>query len=351
MKKKIFLFFALFLALLGYSQQNDLKQYYININNAELAIVDSNYANALENYEEAFRFKSYPFAQDLYNATLVSIITKAYPKTVNHLERLFKIGFQLSVLDSISICKDFLNSSFGKEARLKNKKLKPIYNIKYKKAIEKMFYDDQYFRMHPNGYKIYGDTIRKTDSMNVAKFLKLITKYGFPSEEKIGINSNSLLSPTFFVLIFHQNTGAKYQTYNYSRILKSALLQGELRNNIAAMLIQGNDGIKYYDAFGIVKAKFDTTFIFTDDSGNLSKKDITLETKWGYFKLSDSEIKKFNTKREEIYLGTIEENARKIIFGIKNKYFLLNPSGDTSVFKTSKHEDFLHMKSNLIYPR
>lgn len=351
MKKKILLFFSLFFALFGYSQQNDLKQYYININKAELAIVDSNYANALENYEEAFRFKPYPFAQDLYNATLVSIITNTYPKAINYLERLFKIGFQLSGLDSISICEDFLNSSSGNEAKLKNKKSKPIYNLKYRKAIEKMVYDDQYFRMQPNGYKIYGDTIRKTDSINVAKFLKLINKYGFPSEEKIGLNPNSLVSPTFLVLIFHQNAGAKYQTYNYSGILKSALLQGELRNNIAAMLIQSNDGIKYYDAFGMVKAKFDTTFILTDDSGNLSKKDTTLETKWGYFKLNDSEIKKFNTKREEIYLGTIEENVRKIAFGLKNNYFLLNPTGDTSVFKTSKYEDFLHMKSNLIYPR
>jgi hypothetical protein len=329
-------------------QTNDLKAYYENIHKAELAIVDSNYASALESYQEAFKNKNYPFSQDLFNATLVSAISVAYPKTLIYLEKLFKLGFKLDLLDTIPICKEFLNSPYGKIARQQSKNSKPIFNKKYKKEIEKMVSDDQYFRIKPDGYKLYGDTIKQIDKQNVDKLLKLVSKYGFPSEEKIGISSNANFSPIYFVLIFHQNNGAKYQTYNYSKILKAAILSGELRNSIGAVLIEGADGNKYYDAFQLVKAKFDTTILIADSFGNLNKVDTTYETKWGYLKSTATEMEKYNSKRKEIYLEPIEESIKKIIFCITPNYFLFDASSK-SIFKWGNYKDFLHLKNNLNY--
>jgi len=348
--KYIFIYIAVIYANVVYGQLSDLRQYYENVNKAELAIVYSDYSNASKYYKEAFKYAKYEFSQDLYNAALVSIVTKSYSQALNYLDKLYPLGFKLNTLDTVMICKEFLASSYGKEARQRSKNVKLIYNVKYKRAIDKMLNEDQYFRIKPDGYKNFGDTINAIDNRNVKNFLKLIAKYGFPSEAKIGVDPVNIVVPKFFVLIFHQNNGARYQTYNYSAILKSAVLKGELRNNIGASLIQGAEGVRHYDAFGIAMAKFDTTITVTDTMGNIIKKDTTLESGWGYFKLSAPELESYDRKRREIYLESMEDNIKKIIFCIKPNYFLFNVNSNKSIFKYGTYKDFLNAKNNLIYP-
>jgi len=333
----------------SFAQKDSIKLYYQNLNKAELAIVDSNYVNALKYYDTAFCFKKNPFGRDLYNATLTSIMIKSYPRALAYLEKLFSLGFNLKTLDTINICKDFLASSFGKVARKKHKELNVTYNRKYRSEIKKMLHNDQFFRVKENGYERFGDTIRMIDRQNVEHLLKLITKYGFPSEDKIGIDPENIMQPLFYVLVFHQNSGARYQTFNYSAILKTAILKGELRNNVGADLMQGADGVRDYDAFGLVMAKFDTSVSEINDAGLSIKKVTSFQTNWGYFKIDDTEQIKINQKRQLIFLEPLEQNLKKMAYSLKTNVFLFDCNAK-SIFKYSTYKDFTHAKENIIYP-
>jgi hypothetical protein len=349
MKRTVIFYILINIHFFSLGQKDNIKLYYERINKAEMALIDSNYANALKLYDSAFSYKKIPFGRDLYNAALTAIIYKSYPTALIHLEKLFSLGYDIKNIDTLSVFKEFICSKFGKLARKKYKAKKLIYNSKYRIEVQEMVRMDQFFRVKENAYERYGDTIRAIDAQNVKHLIKLISGNGFPSEDKIGINPDNLFQPLFYVLVFHQNNGAKYQTFNYSSILQEAILKGELRNNIGAELIQGANGVRYFDAFGLVMAKFDTTFFENNNLNIPVKKDTTYQTSWGYFKINETELNKYNLKRRTIYLESLEENFKKMAFCLKSTNFLFDCTSK-SIFKYNTLKDFNNFKESIIYP-
>jgi len=72
-----------------------LQNYNSLINQAEVAICDSNYSIAFEHYTKAFDLLEYPFAQDIYNASICSIMIRDFQSTLQLSQRLVLKGCEL----------------------------------------------------------------------------------------------------------------------------------------------------------------------------------------------------------------------------------------------------------------
>jgi hypothetical protein len=89
-------FFVLFYSFWSMAQiPSRLQNYNSLINQAEVAICDSNYSIAFEHYTKAFDLLEYPFAQDIYNASICSIMIRDFQSTLQLSQRLVLKGCEL----------------------------------------------------------------------------------------------------------------------------------------------------------------------------------------------------------------------------------------------------------------
>ncbi len=327
-----------------------LQKYYQHINNAEISIVNLDFAKASLLYDSAFKNKLNPFCQDLYNASLVNIYENKYYESMNYIKKMITLGYKPSnYLNNLKSCRKFMKTKFGDSVNILERKPQFIYNNYYRTKIEELCEYDQEFRNKEGSYKKYGDTIRIIDKIIVNDFLKLIEKFGYPSEERIGLDSHNIMLPIYAVLIIHQQNGANFRITNYADILKAACINGEIRNTIAGNFIDAANGFTAYETSGYVMATYDSIMKTKSKNNQIKDSKIKLSTKLGILKLSNNEIEKYNSKRKELMLVPIEEEIKKLKFCLINKEFLLGTTTRKSVYNVTTYEQFLHIKNNLIY--
>jgi tetratricopeptide (TPR) repeat protein len=97
MKKLLLIFILLFphrgLGGFLYAQGDFTRIYHPIINEAELAIVDTNYFEALNFYKEAFANVKKPFAKDYYNAAICAAMIGKLSLTFDYLEKIVEKGY------------------------------------------------------------------------------------------------------------------------------------------------------------------------------------------------------------------------------------------------------------------
>lgn len=291
------LFFTSLYAQRRCESGGSLKKYYSAINQAELFVIENKYDSAVRQYNQAFINNSKPFAKDLYNALLCNCKIKDHKKAYRYMYQLAQLGYPVDKMQRQKVCDDFWLSSYATKAKNLNKTVKPIYDPLYRRIMYDMVYKDQQFRVMPGSYTLYGDTIYKIDKKNVNLFRKCIKKYGFPSEYKIGIDSSGVIQPIYWVIIIHQSTSDK-QVYNFSADLRTAISRGDLENHAGAQMIMRNDGVAWFDAWGLVEVQFDSITYKKNINGNAD----TITTKYrsglGVYPCTDAEAIKYNTERE-----------------------------------------------------
>ncbi|MDZ7933999.1 MAG: hypothetical protein U5M51_03300 [Emticicia sp.] len=91
--KKILLILSLFSAFGGFAQGDFTRIYHPIINSAELAIVDTNYYEALDYYKAAFDNVKKPFAKDYYNAAICAAMVGKMPIMFDYLEKIVEKGY------------------------------------------------------------------------------------------------------------------------------------------------------------------------------------------------------------------------------------------------------------------
>lgn len=91
--KKLLLIFFLFPAFGGFAQGDFTRIYHPIINSAELAIVDTNYYEALDYYKAAFDNVKKPFAKDYYNAAICAAMVGKMPTVFDYLEKIVEKGY------------------------------------------------------------------------------------------------------------------------------------------------------------------------------------------------------------------------------------------------------------------
>ncbi|MFN3488743.1 MAG: hypothetical protein ACK4YV_06405 [Emticicia sp.] len=93
MKKLSLLFILLFWGQGGFAQSDFTLIYHPIINSAELAIVDTNYYEALDYYKAAFDNVKKPFAKDYYNAAICAAMVGKMPTVFDYLEKIVEKGY------------------------------------------------------------------------------------------------------------------------------------------------------------------------------------------------------------------------------------------------------------------
>lgn len=144
MKKLILIFILLFphrgLGGFLYAQGDFTRIYHPIINEAELAIVDTNYYEALDFYKEAFANVKKPFAKDYYNAAICAAMTGKLSLTFDYLEKIVEKGYPSDSLRKdvffhyvADTCKRW--GDFEKQMRL----VKPNINWEVRDSLKKLY--------------------------------------------------------------------------------------------------------------------------------------------------------------------------------------------------------------------
>jgi len=346
--KKQTLILILFLTFfkIGYSQLSDsMKLYYFKVNLAELSISDSAYIDALKYYNEAFNLKKKPFCKDKFNSAICFALQGNNKYTYLTLKYIIQYGYSLNDIRNKKVFDRFFLSRYGKKLVSFEKKKLVLYNRGIRDSYDSLLHKDQYFRIKKGSYDVYGDTIRKINKTNVVCLLKLIEKYGNPSEQLIGVYPNFDFNP-FNILVTHNYVGSKTgQIFDFSEILYKAIYSGDLDSRVAASLITGSIGKDIYGSF----------FLGLIQYGILDKNEPELIKKGslsGYGLLifnPNEKTKKTNIEREKIGLDSIEEARKKLSFQYyHNDFCLINMGEAKKGFLFSNEEEYNNKLKNLI---
>lgn len=303
------------------------------INNAEMAIIDSSYQLAISYYDSASQNIDTPFAKDRYNGAVCLALQGNFERCQTSLLYLLGKGLEWNLIKNNPAFIKFIKSEYGK--RLLEINIEPTYNTAMRRVYDSIYEADQYFRkLHPRNYHDYfNDTVRKIDATNVKCMNDLIIKFGWPTEDLIGINTPGVQQ--YETIIIHQSN-LKYQIYNYSSDILFFYRMCLIEPNKAQYLISRSDNTNICSVMdaGLVTIVYDSLNIFNDE-------DLTpFLYKTGFYKISNEIKMNIDQERRLFGLEPIDDFRRKALFGQKDKRFLFPGYGGQSTFTFRKKNDF-----------
>ncbi len=230
MKNVLFLI-ILYVKIYGQKSDNYLK-YYQLCNQAKQFYNTKDYNSALKKYDSAFKLVHYRHVSSLLNAAVTSLKIENKKKATLLLHEAIMNGLSISELKSnnfkeLNSFKPFqqLNDS---AYILRDKYLSRI-NRAYAREADSLFYVDQVIIRNVKtlnnafnvNFYVYASERQKYDSLNFQYLLKLIDKYGFPSEEKIGPESYNAIK-----LVIHHSARMPINK-DKIELFRTALFKGE----------------------------------------------------------------------------------------------------------------------------
>jgi hypothetical protein len=299
------------------AQSQSIQNYYDFIHKGETVFNQENYDEALQLYEQAFQQKQgLPFAYDLFHYGFIACKAGQYLKAEESFTKLIRLGLSPSYFDNFkdSPFGTFFQSERGKAFLQKAYQL-PMFETINQELRENIFQRrqrDQYFRLKPNGYEIFRDSIIYVDHQNADFLMQLYHQYdGFPDESTLGIDSMNVVDPLYFILLFHQSFGTNSRKFDFSREIKEAITSGRLNNIMGGELLE-----KSLEKYPLGNDQF-VTMVYDSLHLHYKKKSIEVENVAasdvckGYSPKSDSDMAKINANRVEIYLDNMQERLTK----------------------------------------
>jgi hypothetical protein len=131
----------------------------------------------------------------------------------------------------------------------------------------------------------------------------------------------------FYFIIFHQNTKNLYspQRINFSNQISKALNEGKIRPDIAAQLIELNNGNLDFTSFHFKIFSFSDT-IKNSNNEEEEKVDCCYISKYTLKENRDPEfdrrIAEINSRRKKIGLCSLEDETKKIIYNLDKKEYI-----------------------------
>lgn len=283
------------------THRDSIRTYYIHINKAEAAIIDSNYEMALGHYKEAQKFK-WPNGYDLLNAEIVAFLSKDTTAAMDYLNLLAMYGLKKRFVEGSRWGLTIADSPFYKYI---SQSYDSIYELsrnsdraKYGKKMSPFFIKDQSARTSQLPGEL-SDASKKSDLANRKEMADFITANGFPSFDRTGFHDTMrrLDAPgTFWYLWWH----SRPDTTLLDDIALNAVLDGDFPPEDYAILIdqrpQNNTGGSLYHS---------TPNLYT---------------------LTEDELSEVDKRRNEIYLQPLKEYEKKLEYRSKDKrFYLVNP--------------------------
>ena len=183
----------------------DADTYFAQINEAELAICNEQYAEALANYELAFQSISKPFGKDVFNAALASQLSSDYIKRDRFLMQIINNATDLSKVEAVFVAQ-YLSASEWAQL-MSQQELEIDKDLKVE--MEAIHDRDQLFRPL---YDTHDDTINTNRKINLSRLLALHESGRFPSQFELGYSRNLITQPQD--IVFHHT--AQRRSYDKS---------------------------------------------------------------------------------------------------------------------------------------
>ena len=248
----------------SFSQPTDYMPYYKAINEAELQVVELDFANAYKIYSQTFKEFGKPQRNDLYNASLCAILTGDTQQAKFWIKKLITMGFTLE---------NFKAKTFKRLAPLEWEEIKADYDslhyiyrssldLTYLAALDSLRAREQRL--------VSGEQCRYDSLLYVhAKLLhRMITERGIPSGFEYG---GQPLPPDVMLHNFGLRNRLKYcersgidttakpyksmnfRIYDLEPLLKDAIFKGELPPQFVVewMSYSEIDSTRQYLAFGL----------------------------------------------------------------------------------------------------
>lgn len=222
--------------------------YYPKVNQAEMFIVEGNYQEALQVYQDAFASVSFSPSIDLYNAVVCALYLDEWPVAKSFLIRI--IGRNVEPLFLWRRLKPFQEVLEPHWEVIKAYPRMLSEHENYRQELYEMEDLDQEFRNRQNANELYADTIAAIDQRNIERFCELVEQYGFPGEHLFGAEKQILTIdfPASIVLrhYFQGLSNGDDTTDRLTGILEEAVKRGELEPNLMAYLlsVQNNQELK-----------------------------------------------------------------------------------------------------------
>lgn len=328
MKKSIILFFLLSFTCLN-SQIQNYCEYQKQINKAELLLTENKRSEALRVYYNTLSIKKGNFCKDIYNALIIADELNSKDTFFYLLNFLKPKGLKNTYLSDLDLFKKYaLDKRWMTFLNENSKYVCP--NLNLKAQIDSLRFKDQEFRRMTGSYKVYGDTIKKIDSINMQFIYSLVEQNKFPGEDEIGLNNIS--GSQNYDIVFHHYTQSTSLDSNKRKpkltsIIVNLVQQGKLIPNRASEWLDMqqsdyNGGV--FDVLNFVVKGKETGFYIPKQTYDKKviiaecRKWLCLEPLEDYYKKfvwklnNPKSMFNFSISRNSFDLGDDEESFKKI---------------------------------------
>lgn len=294
---------VIFLAVSGTlnGQIKKFRDYQAAINRAELSLVEGDKTGAFNLYYTTLTKWDGNFSKDIYNALLLSKELSRTDSFFILLNLLQKKGLSNSYINGLEEFKQF-HSNLKWVTFLKINENYKLINKELKAEMDSIYIKDQFFRTKEGSYKIYGDTIKQIDSINMTFLFSLISKNKFPGENEIGVNS--VTGKQGYDIVFHhyaQAASLEKKLNKITPLLINLVLEGKILPNKCAHWLEMQNGEFKAGVFDITGFKVNGKQV-------------------GYFKPVYGNVQKLiiDEYRKILCLESLEDYYKKFVFVIKN---------------------------------
>jgi hypothetical protein len=318
--KNAFLSLFVFLSIANtlWSQIVDIEDYQAKINRAELAYIEGKKDESLKLYYELLLTSKGNFCKDIHNALIVAAELNDRDKFFELLQLILVKGLSNQKMNSIEPFESFRSDPRWQKFLDKNAEY-ICPNPTLRAAIDSIAFIDQYFRKLEGSYEVYGDTIRKIDSLNMNFIYGLVESNTFPGENEIGVRAASCYQE--YDIVFHhytQSTSLDENKQKITPIIVNLVRQGLVSPNRACLWLDMQQGEFKSGVFDIcnynVNGKI-TSYYYPD---YLYRTKILIDEyrKWIYAEPIEDYYRKVAFK--------INNPSNKLIFDIKLNTFFCN---------------------------
>lgn len=286
-----------------------VNNYFVLINEAELSICKNDYAEASNNYKQAFKNLTSPFPKDIFNYIVLSIYEGNYSEAFNYSERLVKLGAELNFFDQVplkNLKSDTLHwKKFCEDYPKFRKDYLQRINFLLKQELEELTQADQ----ENYKYKSGKPSNSLTEDSICNRLFQIITEFGYPNHDLIGLNikNDTILQPLIHeIILFHIFQTKNKNSHKVKDIIYDGVLNTKIEVEKAMMLLD------YYYNYSF----YGTRILYNIDN-NL------------YIMFPDFELNNYdfnNLNRNKINAATIEEELQKVVYKRinSNSKFILN---------------------------